>query len=111
MADLNDFGFSGVDAPQPQVVTETQVVASEIPSDVVQTLADIEDKINVIMNNDATVQIVKEDFTDKLQKVESLVLPLLENLRDSNGDYIYWPNREDKVQVQIDRLLTITRSV
>ena len=51
-----------------------------------------------------------EDYKQKLQDLESMILPFLEKLRDTGDkEYIYWPNRKDAINKQIDKLLKITR--
>ena len=51
-----------------------------------------------------------EEYKVKLQQLEKMVLPFLEKLRDTGDkEYIYWPNRKDAINKQIDKLLKITR--
>ena len=51
-----------------------------------------------------------EDYKEKIQQLEKMVLPFLEKLRDTGDkEYIYWPNRKDAINKQIDKLLKITR--
>lgn len=50
------------------------------------------------------------EYKSKMKKLESLILPLLKNLmKNPEKDTIYWPNREEKIQKQIDQILAITR--
>jgi len=43
--------------------------------------------------------------------VEALILPLLTNLmKNPQKEYIHWPNRTEKLQAQIDKITTLTRS-
>jgi len=49
---------------------------------------------------------------DKLKEVERVILPLLYNLKKNESkEYIYWPNRTDILDKQIQRVLSITRSL
>ena len=49
-------------------------------------------------------------YKDRLHEVEKLVMPLLVNLlKTSDKEYIYWPDRKDQVEGQIDKLLSYTR--
>ncbi len=55
---------------------------------------------------------VKEETTDKMKEIEKLVLPLLVNFikpESLEQEYIYWPNRKEIIQRQIQRILSITR--
>jgi hypothetical protein len=57
------------------------------------------------------VQAEVDTAQNKLQQVESLMLPLLRNLmKNPEKEYIHWPNRAPIIQKQIDRILAITRS-
>ena len=49
---------------------------------------------------------------EKLLKVENLIIPLLNNLmKNPEKEYIKWPNRVEKIQAQIQKIIEITRSV
>ena len=55
---------------------------------------------------------VKEETTDKMKAIEKLVLPLLVNFikpESLEQEYIYWPNRKEIIERQIQRILSITR--
>jgi hypothetical protein len=43
----------------------------------------------------------------KLDKVIKMILPLLNNLEADNKDYIYWPNRKEKIQEFKNKLYAI----
>ena len=69
--EYNDFGFAALDAD------ELKAVDSSISSSTTQANAIIE-------------------------KLDDFVRPLLENLaKDSDKDYIYWPNRVDTINKKI----------
>ena len=58
----------------------------------------------------ATVSALEAAYKDRLHEVEKLVMPLLVNLlKTSDKEYIYWPDRKDQVEGQIDKLLGYTR--
>ena len=83
MADIeyNDFGFTAMDADE---------------------LASVDTKI-VEKNRTAT---------EVIEKLDNFIRPLLENLaKDSDKDYIYWPNRAEMIQKQIDKLNNIQKSI
>lgn len=47
----------------------------------------------------------------KLKEVEALVMPLLYHLtKNPEKEYILWPDRADKVQGQINKILELTRA-
>lgn len=74
MSDLFDFGFTAVDEQELEAVREAQTVANEQSS----TVSELEDKLNNLYN---------------------AILPLLSNLKaNPEKDYIYWPNRTEKVE-------------
>ena len=76
MSDLeyNDFGFTAVDADE---------------------LASIDTKI---VEKTTTASAV-------IEKMDNFIRPLLENLaKDSDKDYIYWPNRVDIINKKLHEL-------
>ena len=51
-----------------------------------------------------------EEYKQRLNDLENMILPFLQKLRDTGDkEYIYWPNRKDAINKQIDKLLKITR--
>lgn len=53
----------------------------------------------------------REECREKLQAVEKLILPLLQNLmKNPNKPYIKWENRTEKLAAHIDKITTVTRS-
>lgn len=74
MSDIFDFGFTAVDESELDAVREAQSVISATTD----TASGLEDRLNNLYN---------------------AVLPLLTNLKmNPEKDYIYWPNRVDKVE-------------
>tara|TARA_B100000900_G_scaffold415685_1_gene446602 strand:- start:2870 stop:3121 length:252 start_codon:yes stop_codon:yes gene_type:complete len=83
MADIeyNDFGFTAMDADE---------------------LASVDTKI---VEKTTTANEV-------IEQMDNFIRPLLENLmKDSDKDYIYWPNRSEMIQKQIDKLNLIQKSI
>ena len=71
-----DFGFTAVDEDELEVVQQAKTTASEA-----------------------------EHTSDKLNNLYNAILPLLANLKKNpEKDYIYWPNRVDKVE-QFEELI------
>lgn len=80
MSDIFDFGFTAVDETELEAVQQAQQVANETSS----TATELEEKVNKLYNT---------------------ILPLLSNLKKNpEKDYIYWPNRVEKVD-QFEDLL------
>jgi len=51
-----------------------------------------------------------EEFQDRMVQLEKLVLPFFTKLlKTADKEYIYWPNRKDMVEAQIQKILTLTR--
>ena len=120
-----DFGFNAVDdMPQSQIQIDTKPLAEDVEG-INDNIVRMEQKIDALvtamnglntklMNLDDEFDVVKssteQEVRSKLTQVEKLIMPLLVNLlKTSDKDYIHWPNRKDKIQSQIDKLLEITR--
>lgn len=73
------------------------------------TAVDEETVVEPIVTN--VQSSAEEQLKAKLLEVEKLIMPLLVNLmKNSEKDYIHWPNRAPLIQKQIDKILAITRS-
>ena len=81
--DIFDFGFTAVDEDELQAVQKTQALAN----DAEQMASTTQEKLNSLYN---------------------AILPLLSNLKaNPEKDYIYWPNRTEKVEQFEDKLRKI----
>ena len=79
--EYNDFGFTAVDADE---------------------LASIDTKI---VEKTTTA-------TEVIEAMDNFIRPLLENLmKDSDKDYIYWPNRQEMTMKQIEKLNNIQKNI
>lgn len=79
--EYNDFGFTAMDADE---------------------LASVDTKI---VEKTTTA-------TEVIDKLDNFIRPLLENLaKDSDKDYIYWPNRQEMIMKQIERLNDIQKNL
>ena len=79
--EYNDFGFTAMDADE---------------------LASVDTKI--VEKTTSAVEVIEQ--------MDDFIRPLLENLmKDSDKDYIYWPNRAEMIQKQIDKLNNIQKSI
>lgn len=74
MSDVFDFGFTAVD----------------------------EDELEAVQSIKAEAEMINESSAaaqERLDKLYNAILPLLNNLKaNSEKDYIYWPNRIEKVE-------------
>jgi hypothetical protein len=83
-------------------LTELSSVVSEQGSNFQTVLSEIEERITA----------EKAVSRDKLLKLENLIIPLLNNLmKNPEKEFIKWPNRVEKIQAQVQKVLEITRSV
>ena len=120
-----DFGFNAVEEmPQSTVKIDTQPIDEDVEG-INDNVLRIEQKVDALvsamnglntklMNLDDEFDVVKStteaDVRSRLIDVEKLIMPLLVNLlKSADKDYIHWPNRKDKIQAQIDKLLQMTR--
>ena len=72
--DAFDFGFTAVDENELEAVQK-------------------------LSNEASTVAASAEENEEKLNKLYNAILPLLSNLKmNPEKDYIYWPNRTEKVE-------------
>lgn len=54
---------------------------------------------------------MRQECNEKMQAVERLILPLLQNLmKNPEKPYIMWANRAERIAAQIDKITAITRS-
>lgn len=117
-----DFGFSAVDEAEltPTVnpnTLETEVIRESVSASA-EHIARLEDKIDKILGLyntnklglDAEREKMEEEVEGKLKQLEELIMPLLVNLmKNPEKEYIYWPNRVEKIQEQINKILSLTR--
>ena len=66
-----------------------------------------EEEYNSVINK-STASV--EDYKERLQELEKIIIPFLTKLH-STGDkvYIYWPNRKNLIEKQIEKILKLTR--
>tara|TARA_Y100000004_G_scaffold131063_1_gene147858 strand:+ start:63 stop:392 length:330 start_codon:yes stop_codon:yes gene_type:complete len=54
---------------------------------------------------------MKEDYEKRMRTLEKAIVPLLVNLaKNPEREYILWPNRKEKIEAQIDKILSLTRT-
>jgi len=99
-----DYGFSGVDAPpEPTVVQPPAPTLSD------DRLAQLEAKIEQLLQNSGA-QGTEDELKQDIRTLEGIIVPLLNNLlKTADRDYIYWPNRREVIEKQLEKVLEITR--
>lgn len=119
----DDFGFSAIDESDvnrtinPNTLEETVVVRESIAqsSEALQRVEDKLDEMLSLYNQgklglDAERDKMEAEVKSNLKELEVLIVPLLVNLmKNPEKEYIYWPNRKEKIQEQIDKVLSLTR--
>lgn len=122
MRTAEDFGFSAVDETELTQSVDPNTLETTVIKEAVSTsseaVARVEQKLDVILQlyNDGKLGIEMEreklvaETSAKLVELEKMIVPLLVNLmRNPEKEYIYWPNRKEKIQEQIDKVLALTR--
>lgn len=119
----DDFGFSAIDESDvnrtinPNTLEETVVVRESIAQSS-EALQRVEDKLDEMLSlyNEGKLGLNAErekmqiQVKANLKELEQLIIPLLVNLmKNPEKEYIYWPNRKEKIQEQIDKVLSLTR--
>jgi hypothetical protein len=108
-----DFGFSFADEESVAATAESsqQAATSNVE------LQALQEKINTLLDSQeqivqsALVKALEEKYKAKLKEVETLILPLLLNLKkNSDKAYIHWPNRVGVIDKQIEKITAVTRS-
>lgn len=81
--EINDFGFSAVSEEELESVQNVETILFEYDA-----------KINALQS--------------RLDGVYSAILPLLKHLKDRpDKDYIYWPNRDEKISEFEEKLIKL----
>jgi len=108
-SDDYDFGFSFADeetlpTATPQTNNSEEIALLQAKID---TLLDSQEKVI----QSAISSAIEEKYKAKLKDVESLIMPLLLNLKKNpEKAYIHWPNRVGVIDKQIERITAVTRS-
>lgn len=93
-----DFGFTGVS--EAEYKGQIESVETKVKTEAQQTVQQIE----------AQKDRIEAELKEKVEDLEKIIMPLLVNLlKTSDKEYIYWPDRKAMVQSQIDKVLSITR--
>ena len=88
--DIFDFGFTAVDETELEAVQQAQDIANETST----TVSELEKRV--------------KELEAKSDKLLGAIQPLLNNLKaNPEKEYIYWPNRIEKVEKFEEHLLNI----
>lgn len=122
MSDNNfDFGFTFTDdefsdGKSSLGVPQVSAVDPEFKDELFLKIHKLEQQIETLTEGDTAnlieqhKQLLTKEVHAKLQEVEQLILPLLYNLqKNTEKEYIHWPNRKDIIQKQIEKILKVTR--
>ena len=110
-----DFGFTATD--EDELNSLIQLDDSTTPDEI----KEMQEKLDLILQMNSTCEgttAVKEQYDQllqvKMEEIEKVTLPLLLNLKkNKQKDYLYWPGsqRDTQCDLQMQKLLNITRSV
>jgi hypothetical protein len=111
-----DFGFTAADGDE----LNNLLGGSTSEDATSEQIKEIQDKLDLVLELNSTCEgagAVKEQYDEliqaKMHEIEQVVLPLLVNLKkNKEKDYLFWPGsqRETQCDLQIEKLLNITRS-
>jgi len=123
MDELNDFGFSTVsesDFTATAKEPETKVVEAAVKEAKAGQIKEVEGTVNKIWNLldyhyediDKHKDKLNKEYEIKMKIVEDMIVPLLNNLaKSSTNEYIFWPNRREILEKQIEKITEHTRDV
>jgi hypothetical protein len=76
-----------------------------------RALQDNSDNIKVVIEEiEERKKELEEKTKERMIEIEEMIFPLLYNLmKSSEKDYIYWPNRKEKIEKQIHKIISVTR--
>tara|TARA_R110002124_G_scaffold201012_1_gene367562 strand:+ start:560 stop:943 length:384 start_codon:yes stop_codon:yes gene_type:complete len=110
-----DFGFTAAD--EDELNSLIKIDDGTTPDEI----KEMQDKLDLILQMNSTCEgagAVKQQYDEllqaKMKEIERVTLPLLVNLKkNKEKDYLYWPGgqRQTQCDLQVQKLLTITRSV
>ena len=116
MDELNDFGFSTVsetDFTATAKEPETKVVEAAVAEAKAGQIKEVEGTVNKIWSLldyhyediDKHKDKLNKEYEIKMKTVEDMIVPLLNNLaKSSTNEYIYWPNRREILEKQIEKI-------
>jgi hypothetical protein len=128
-----DFGFSAVDETEVTQTTDQETLETTVLRETVstssETVSRLESKMDGLLTlydeskfgleeararlEDTFIQkekVLNEAHAESLKTLEQMIVPLLVNLmKDTDREYLYWPNRKPVIEDQIEKILAVTR--
>ena len=117
-----DWGFKAVSSDEVEQVKQQSEAINRVvegSDSLNQKLGDLDSKLDQVLS------IATQKFEDRLEEkelslessnknkfsqLEKLILPLLQNLATSSDEpYIYWPNRKEIIEGQMQKIIEVTR--
>ena len=117
-----DWGFKAVSSDEVEQGKQQSEAINRVvegSDSLNQKLGDLDSKL------DKVLLIATQKFEDRLEEkelslessnknkfsqLEKLILPLLQNLATSSDEpYIYWPNRKEIIEGQMQKIIEVTR--
>ena len=107
---LFDFGISFADSSEVNVTDNQDAEISALETKIEDVLSKI-DSLSTGSDVDEYKALLDEQYAQKLNKLELMIIPLLNNLKKNpDKEYIFWPNRSSVIDGQIEKILAITRA-
>tara|TARA_R100001015_G_C4620628_1_gene177628 strand:- start:660 stop:1040 length:381 start_codon:yes stop_codon:yes gene_type:complete len=110
-----DFGFTAAD--EDELNSLVKIDDATTPDEIIE----MQEKLDLILQMNSTCEgagAVKKQYDDllsaKMNEIEKIIMPLLVNLKkNKQKDYLYWPGaqRETQCDLQIQKIINITRSI
>lgn len=64
-----------------------------------------------VEQSQSALESMKDDYEGRMKQIEKSIIPLLVNLaKNPEREYILWPNRKEKIEKQIDKIIGLTRT-
>jgi hypothetical protein len=113
-----DFGFTFEDPTETVIhvqepYSSQTIDTGDLKDEIMAKLYDLEARLLTADQSSLIAEhkrLVEMEVSEKLKKVEDLILPLLYNLmKNPEKEYIHWPNRTPIIDAQIDKITAITR--
>lgn len=110
-----DFGFSGVDEPEREIVERApepiidQEMEDRITGRIEAMHVDVLSAIGALKEK-RDVNLTQNEFQNKITALEKIIVPLLNKLiQTADKEYIKWPNRGEECGKMLKHVLSITR--
>ena len=104
-----DFGISFADSSEVNSTDNQDAEISSLEDKIEDVLSKI-DSLSTGSDVDEYKALLDEQYKQKLNKLELMIIPLLTNLKKNpEKEYIFWPNRTTVLDSQIEKIIAVTR--